>query len=99
MRHARFAVPVILALALCIGGASAQTLPAEIVKGRILLSHDKLRQGSGFQLAVVLNIGAGYHIYSTDKKAPVPTVLKMAPSKGFVFGKPIWPTPESIPAA
>lgn len=79
--------------------AAAQVPPGYVVRGQALLSHDKLRQGTTFEIAVVLNILPEYHIYSSDKKSPFPTELKTSPVNGITFGRAIWPKPKKLELA
>ena len=90
-------IMVALALGLALGvAAQAQAPPPEMVKAKLYLSHDKIRAGSAFQVAVVAKVMVGYHIYSSDPKAPLPTKLQVSAVKDFTFGKPVWPATKKL---
>ena len=99
MRIARLASVCMVVAAFCLVTAYAQPIASGTVKGTIRLSQDKLQQGSEFQVAVVLKIPLGYHIYGSDKNAPYPTTLAIAPSKDLSFGKTLWPKLKKLELA
>jgi thiol:disulfide interchange protein DsbD len=80
-----------LMLFLCLS-ASAQS-SASVVKVKPALSVDKVRQGSSFQVAVVLDIDSSYHINSNrpTEKYLIPTTLKVERSRGIITSAVIYP--------
>ena len=72
--------------------AEAQT-SASVVKIKPALSVDKVKQGSSFQAAIVLEIQRGYHVNSSRPTDPnlIPTALKLDQAKGFTIGTVTYP--------
>jgi thiol:disulfide interchange protein DsbD len=72
--------------------AEAQT-SASVVKTRPALSVDKVRQGSSFQAAIILEIQGGYHVNSSRPSDPnlIPTALKLEKLQGFTIGAVAYP--------
>jgi thiol:disulfide interchange protein DsbD len=81
-----------LSAAVCNTYSAAQS-SASVVKVKPVLSVDKVRQGSSFQVAVVLDIDGGYHINSNrpTEKYLIPTVLKVERSSGISTSAVIYP--------
>ncbi len=77
-------LPVLFLIGLITVSASAQT-SASVVKIRPEQSVYKVKQGSVFQVAVVLDIDNGYHINSSAPSEPflIPTKLKIEPLSGL----------------
>ncbi len=91
--------PAAVAALLFFAAACYGQLPSkDLVKGKAVLSHDKLLQGGRFEAAVVLDIKPGYHIYASDDSAPYPTTLQIGPVKGIEFDSPKWPKPKRMAA-
>ncbi|HEU4389236.1 MAG TPA: protein-disulfide reductase DsbD domain-containing protein [Blastocatellia bacterium] len=72
--------------------AEAQT-SASVIKIRPALSVDKVKQGSSFQTAIVLEIQSGYHVNSNRPADPslIPTALKLDRLQGFTLGVVTYP--------
>jgi hypothetical protein len=70
--------------------------PSKAVSPKGLISVDKVRQGSSFQAAIVLDIGSAFHINSNRPKDPnlIPTKLEPVKSDGIVFGLVAYPKGE-----
>lgn len=73
--------------------ASGWTAEDEKVKVKTLASVDKVRQGSTFHVAVVLDISPGWHTYDNRIPKPyIPTDWKLTPPKGLMLkGKVLYP--------
>jgi thiol:disulfide interchange protein DsbD len=102
MKRPQFVGSFIVSLTmLCAIGAWAGA--GETVKLKTLTSVDKVRQGSTFQVAVVLDIGAGWHAYDNKTKEPyTATNLKLTPPAGFTMkGSVVYPKGEkkNLPGA
>jgi thiol:disulfide interchange protein DsbD len=70
---------------------------ASVVRATPVLSVDKVRQGSAFQAAVVLDIQGGYHINSSRPSDPdlIATALKLDKLEKFTFGAVTYPRGQS----
>lgn len=73
--------------------ASGWTAEDEKVKVKTLASVDKVRQGSTFHVAVVLDISPGWHTYDNSIPKPyIATEWKLTPPKGLALkGKVAYP--------
>lgn len=80
---------VILTGAVCAMAQSSDT----VVKVRPALSVDRVRQGSTFYAAAVLNIDSGYHINSSrpSESYLIATSLKVDAEQGVALGGVIYP--------
>ena len=85
----------LLAALLCLSGSALGQSSADAVKLSPALSVDKVKQGSSFQAAVVVNIESGYHINSnhpTDSFL-IGTALKVEKTDGVTAGVVRYPRP------
>ncbi len=90
MRRSSVIANFILAAGLLLGAiaASAQSgilAPASVVKPRAYVSLQPIPRGRQFEIAVVANIVAGYHVNSHKPSDPylIPTTLSAQLPKGF----------------
>src|SRR5438477_10463636 len=62
-----------------------------------VISVDKVRQGRSFQVAVVLDVGSGFHVNSNQPSDPnlIPTKLELVKNEGVVFGPTTYPKGEN----
>src|SRR5436309_2731785 len=71
--------------------------PSQAITSKGLISVDKVRQGSTFQIAVVMDIGNGFH---TNANKPldanlIPTKLDLPTIEGITFDAVSYPKGES----
>jgi hypothetical protein len=87
--HFFLALSVALVLTVC---ASAQS-SASVVKVRSAVSVDKVKQGSTFQAAAVLDIDGGYHVNSSrpTESYLIATSLKIDQTSALSLGGVIYP--------
>ena len=97
MTQRKIAVPWLMLLLAASAAAAQQNGP--IVTGRGYLSENGLRPGSGFKLAVVLNIRKGFHIGAAVPRADWPAKLEVHSSPDITFDLPKYPTGTMKPFA
>jgi thiol:disulfide interchange protein DsbD len=70
--------------------------PKEIVQLEAYGSHQSIRPGEAFQIAVVLAMKPGFHINSStpSDKSLIPTTVKFKPCEDIVFSPVSYPMPE-----
>ncbi len=69
---------------------------SDIVSVKTYASHERIRSGGLFQIAVVADIGQGFHINSHRPidQYLIPTVVKLDETKGVTFGPMQYPEPK-----
>jgi len=89
IRSCIWAFVLVLAGAACAMGQTS----ASVVKVRPALSVDRVKQGSTFQAAAVLDIDSGYHINSSrpSESYLIATTLKVDASAGVSLGGVVYP--------
>ena len=77
------------------GGSALGQSSADAVKLAPALSVDKVKQGSAFQMAVVVNVENGYHINSNHPTDTflIGTALKVEKTDGITAGLVRYPKP------
>jgi thiol:disulfide interchange protein DsbD len=70
---------------------------ADYVKTSTALSVDKVKQGSSFQIAVVVDINPGYHVNSNkpSEEFLIPTSLKVEKTTGLTIAPVLYPAGQS----
>jgi DsbC/DsbD-like thiol-disulfide interchange protein len=92
MKSIIVSISAFLMIAFLAAGASAQD-PSKAVTAKGFISTDKVRKGSAFQLAVVLDIGSTFHINSNRPLDPnlIPTKIELLPTEGVTYGAMAYP--------
>jgi Disulphide bond corrector protein DsbC len=83
----------LIALALSANAQSGILAPATVVKPRAFVSLQPVPRGKEFEVAVVANIVAGYHVNSHKPTDPylIPTTIAAELPKGFQLVDTIYP--------
>lgn len=85
----------LLSLSVCLSSARPDTASA-IVRVETYASHERIRPGESFQLAVIATIKEGFHINSHKPmdRFLMPTTVKFEQRKGIVFSPVSYPEPD-----